>query len=147
MTSWSRYWWRMVRNGYACAEVADRFAPRETPDLRSRTRHTSVWGTLLLSSPVAAAACSLAFASWFPLGILLAFWAVAVLRAARKARRIAADRLNFLVFGVHVYLKEVPRLVGQLRYYCDKHKGRRTLIDYKTCSRAVYRVNAGASQP
>jgi cellulose synthase/poly-beta-1,6-N-acetylglucosamine synthase-like glycosyltransferase len=146
MTSWSQYWWRMARNAYACAEVAERFTAHELTDLHSRTRHTWVWGTLLVSSPVIAAVCSLVFASWLPLGILVVFWTVIVLSAPWKARRKAPDWLNFFVFGIHVYLKEIPRLVGQIRYYYDKHKGQRMLIEYKTCSRAVYNVDPACKE-
>jgi len=118
MTRWGQYWWRMVRNGYGLAEVTDRFAPEEMRLLRSRVRHAWVWGVLTpLLAPVAG---------------------VAVLVTAWKTYRATGERWSALVFAVHTYLKEVPRMIGQMRYRWDKRRGQRTLIEYKTGSRRVH---------
>lgn len=140
MTGWSQYWWRMVRNGYGCADVIDRFAPPEMTLLRSRVQHAWIWGVLLLLLPAAAATCSIVFRSWFPVGILVGFLAATLLLASWRTYRATGERLNSIVFAVHMYAKEVPRMIGQMRFYRDKRKRQRTLIDYRTSSRTVYGI-------
>jgi hypothetical protein len=132
MSRWSQYWRRNVRRGYGDAEVSGRFRKEDAPAYTGRTRHTRIWGPLLVLSPLIAAAGSVAAASWLPLAVLLVAAVALVLRTARSCRHRTDDRFTCVLFSVHWYLKEIPLLFGQLRYFFDKYTGNQTLIEYKT---------------
>jgi hypothetical protein len=64
---------------------------------------------------------------WFALLIALPA------RSAWKARsRAPGQKSLLLLYGIHCQLQQIPILVGQLRYFRDRHSGKqRTQIQYK----------------
>lgn len=137
MTSLSQYWRRNLRRGYGDAEVCERFRREDSPAYKGRTRRTRVWGPLLVLSPLLAAAGTVASASWLPLAVWFGAVVGLVLGAAWSCRCRTSCRVTRLLFGIHCYLKEVPLLCGQLRYYLDKYTGKKTWIEYKTPRKAA----------
>jgi cellulose synthase/poly-beta-1,6-N-acetylglucosamine synthase-like glycosyltransferase len=132
MTHWSQYWRRGERQGYAHAEVSQRLGKENSPALAARTRRTQIWGSVLVLLPMAAIANLIVTSSWLPLAIVAVILVALAAREAFSCRRKTRSVYTLLLFGIHSYLKEVPRLVGQLRYFYDRRTGRKTWIEYKT---------------
>lgn len=136
MTHFSQYWRRAVRAGYAYAEIATRYRATEDPMWQQECKRNLVSGSFWIA--------------WLSLGLpLLAFapfwimpWlAVPALLSARsawKARARAPGQTMLLLFyGVHSHLQQVPILVGQLKYYRDRHLGKQAKqIEYKESASA-----------
>src|SRR3984957_1532902 len=131
MTRFSQYWRRAVRAGYAYAEIATRYRGSADPAWQHECKRNllsgifwTVW--LFLSLPL------LVFA---PLWVMpwLAVPALLSVRSAWKARsRAPGQKILLLLYGFHSHLAKVPILVGQLKYYRDRHFGKQAKqIEYK----------------
>ena len=131
MTRFSQYWRRAMRAGYAYAEVSNRFRGSADPmwlqESRRNVRSGSFWIAWLVVSFVLLAFGSFWILPWFAPLIALP------LRSAWKARsRAPGQKGLLLLYGIHSQLQQVPILVGQLRYFLDRHSGKqKTRIQYK----------------
>jgi glycosyltransferase involved in cell wall biosynthesis len=131
MTRFTQYWRRAMRAGYAYAEVSNRFHESADPmwsqESRRNVRSGSFWIAWLAASLLFLAFRSLWILPWFALLIALSA------RSAWKARwRAPGQKSLLLVYGLHSQLQQIPILVGQLRYFRDRHSGKQgTQIQYK----------------
>jgi glycosyltransferase involved in cell wall biosynthesis len=131
MTRFSQYWRRAMRAGYAYAEVSSRFRESVDPmwlrESRRNVRGGSFWIGWLVVSIIWFALRTPWILPW--LGLLIAL----PVRSAWKARsRAPGQKSLLLLYGIHSHLQQIPILVGQLRYFQDRHSGkRRTQIQYK----------------
>lgn len=135
----SQYWARLVRSGYAYADVAQRF--RHTPERfwYGASRRNLLRGSFWLVSLIA----SLAFASSFALlhhpsraiasiGLLLAIFGAVSMRSAWRYRRRSSSRITLFFYGIHSQFQQIPILLGQLAWFSDHLRShRRALIEYK----------------
>jgi glycosyltransferase involved in cell wall biosynthesis len=131
MTRFSQYWRRAMRAGYAYAEVSNRFVgtadPMWSEESRRNLRSGSFWIAWLVVGLILSAFRSLWILPWFVLLIALPA------RSAWKARsRARGQKSLLLLYGIHSQLQQIPILIGQLRYFRDRHSGKqRTQIQYK----------------
>jgi GT2 family glycosyltransferase len=131
MTRFTQYWRRAVRAGYAYSEVSNRFRESADPMWLQQSRRNVVSGSFWIGwfavTLVLLACRSVWILPWFAL--LIAFAA----RSAWKARsRAAGQRSLLMLYGIHSQLQQIPILVGQLRYFRDRHSGKQaTQIEYK----------------
>jgi GT2 family glycosyltransferase len=131
MTRFSQYWRRAMRAGYAYAEVSNRFVgtadPMWSEESRRNLRSGGFWIAWLVVSLILLALRSPWILPWFALLIALPA------RSAWKARsRARGQKSLLLLYGIHSQLQQIPILVGQLRYFRDRHSGKqRTQIQYK----------------
>ena len=131
MTRFSQYWRRAMRAGYAYAEVSNRFRgsadPMWSQESRRNLRSGCFWIASLAVSFLLLAFRSLWILPWFALLVALPT------RSAWKARwRAPGQKSLLMLYGLHSQFQQIPILVGQLRYFRDRHSGkRRTQIQYK----------------
>jgi hypothetical protein len=118
-----------VRGGYAYSEVSNRF--RESTDpmwLQSRRnlRSGSFCTALLSVTLILLAFRGVWVLPWFALLIALPA------RPAWKARSSLGPKRLLMLPGVHSQSQQISILVGQLRYFRDRHSGKqRTQVEYK----------------
>jgi GT2 family glycosyltransferase len=131
MTRFSQYWRRAMRAGYAYAEVSNRFVGTAdsmwSEESGRNLRSGGFWIVWLVVSLILLAFRSPWILPWFTLLIALPA------RSAWKARsRARGQKSLLLLYGIHSQLQQIPILVGQLRYFRDRHSGKqRTQIQYK----------------
>jgi glycosyltransferase involved in cell wall biosynthesis len=131
MTRFSQYWRRAMRAGYAYAEVSNRFHGTADPmwlqESRRNVRRGSFWIAWLVAGLVLLLLRSVWGLPWLALLIALQ------LRSAWKARsRAPGQKTLLLLYGFHSQLQQIPILVGQLRYFLNRHSGKQaTRIEYK----------------
>jgi glycosyltransferase involved in cell wall biosynthesis len=132
ITRWAQYFRRCQRVGYGFAEVSARFRKAELDFEEGRVRSNRFWGAFLVLLPITALVSAVAMSSWLPVAFVVV--AVAVLvswNALRLSPRVSAPGTS-LLYGVHWVTKQIPMLMGQLRYLYNRHSGRRArLIEYK----------------
>ena len=132
MTSWSQYWKRATRAGYAYAEVSERFRDTGLPFWEEDARRNRRSATMLLAIATAGVAGSVALLSLVPGLLALAVLGLLILRTALKARWKSASFSTLLLYGVHSHLQQLPILLGQMQYRSDRKAGKaRGLIEYK----------------
>lgn len=142
MTRWSQWWNRMIRSGWAYAEGAAIHG--STPERYNVRQTRSIW-TWAVAVPAAIAAASClggVLAAQGPSGgwlaaslgaALVLAYPVMVLRIARgRMSTRGDDRGDAWRYGAMVMLAKWPQLVGMLRYWTGRWRGRQaTLIEYK----------------
>jgi glycosyltransferase involved in cell wall biosynthesis len=131
MTRFSQYWRRAMRAGYAYSEVSSRFQgtadPMWSQESRGNVRRGGFWIAWLVAGLVLMILRSVWILPW--LAVLIAL----PLRSAWKARsRAPGQKTLLLLYGFHSQLQQIPILIGQLRYFLNRHAGKqRTRIEYK----------------
>jgi glycosyltransferase involved in cell wall biosynthesis len=131
MTRFGQYWRRAMRAGYAYSEVSNRFHGSADPmwlqESRKNLRRGSFWIAWLVVGLVLLVLRSVWILPWFALLIALP------LRSAWKARfKAPGQKTVLLLYGFHSQLQQIPILVGQLRYFLNRHSGKqKTRIEYK----------------
>jgi glycosyltransferase involved in cell wall biosynthesis len=131
MTRFGQYWRRALRAGYAYSEVSNRFHGTADPmwlqESRRNLRRGSFWIAWLVAGLVLSILRSVWILPW--LALLIALSA----RSAWKARfRAPEQKTLLLLYGVHSQLQQIPILVGQLRYFLNRHSGKqKTRIEHK----------------
>jgi glycosyltransferase involved in cell wall biosynthesis len=131
MTRFSQYWRRAVRAGYAYAEIATRYRASADPMWQQECKRNLLSGVFW----IAWLSLGLPLLAFAPLWIMpwLAVPAFLSARSAWKARaRAPGQTILLLFYGFHSHLQQVPILVGQLKYYRDRHLGKQAKqIEYK----------------
>lgn len=128
-TRFSQWWKRSVRGGHACVEGY--LLHRHTPQSYwgRNVRSNWFWG---LAFPAV-----VVLAAWPTMGLsfvlLLAYPAMA-LKIARYRMRAMGDPFGHaLLYGVFIMLGKLPSVLGQIKYYLNRLRGRQTrIIEYKT---------------
>ncbi len=135
MTTWSQYWKRATRAGYAYAEVSARFRNTELPFWEADAQRNRNRAITLLSVALLGPLLSLLTANFVPFILSVIAVSVLVIRSAFKSRWKADDPATALLYGMHSHLQQIPIFVGQLQYLRDAKSGRkRGLIEYKELS-------------
>jgi glycosyltransferase involved in cell wall biosynthesis len=131
MTRFSQYWRRAMRAGYAYAEVSSRFRESADPMWLRESRRNVCSGSFWIAWLVGSVAWFAFRSPWILLWLALLIALPA--RSAWKARsRAPGQKSLLLLYGIHSHLQQIPILVGQLRYFQDRHSGKRgTQIQYK----------------
>jgi hypothetical protein len=64
--------------------------------------------------------------------LVAALFLLLALRTAWKARWKSSDRFALLLYGVHSHLQQIPIFVGQMQFWLNRGRGKRTsLVEYK----------------
>lgn len=160
ISSWSQYWRRAQRAGYAYAAVADRARRTQptrnaeavtlpaTPSVRSASEtaalerisplwvgeaRSNIFHTLVLGLlGVWGIVSALAMRSLLPITAVAVCGGLLALRSAYRARWKSAQPFTLVLYGVHAHVQQIPIFVGQLTYWCDCWIGQeRALMEYK----------------
>jgi len=132
MHSFSQYWRRSLRTGYAYAEVSRRYESTPLPLWKEAARANRSRALLLASLPPAAIAASGLLKSLWPCALAGLFAAGLIVRTAEKNRWKSPILWTRLLYGVHSHLQQIPIYLGQLQYAYDRRTSRRRgLIEYK----------------
>ena len=134
-----QYWARLLRSGYAFADVAHRFRHTKERFWYGESRRNLLRGSFWLVSLVA----SLAFATSFALlhhparaaasfGLWLAIFCAVSMRSAWRYRQRSSSPITLFFYGIHSQFQQIPLLLGQLIWLSDHLRShRRALIEYK----------------
>ena len=117
MTRWQQYWGRMVRTGYAYAQVSSMYAKTSDPLWLRESRANRTRGMIFLALPVVVLLVCAASGSLWPLLVAVLAGIAFVLRTAWRARHRANSWKTLLLFGVHSHFQQIPILLGQWRYW------------------------------
>jgi len=132
ITTWSQYWTRARRGGYAYAQVSDRFRHSDDPLWLKASRRCFILGSFWGLSLAAAIVGSIRF-TFIPLVAWFCLFVTLSLRSAWKARWKSADAATLVLYGAHSHLQNIPIWVGQLQFMLDRVRGRqRGIIEYKS---------------
>jgi cellulose synthase/poly-beta-1,6-N-acetylglucosamine synthase-like glycosyltransferase len=134
ITRFSQYWRRLMRAGYAYAQMATQSRGEDKVRMwAAESRGNAVRALMLLALlALAVIAPWLSTAPWVAFGISLAIFAALVLRTAWKARWKSDDAVSLLYFGAHSHLQQIPIFAGQVAFWWDMLRNRRRgLIEYK----------------
>lgn len=135
MTSWSQYWKRATRAGYAYAEVSERFRKSGLPLWEEDARRNRNRALTLAGALGGGVVASLVAQSLWPVLFVFAAFTALVVRTALKAAWKSPSLATRLAYGVHSHLQQIPIYCGQLQYRRDRRAGiSRTLIEYKGSS-------------
>jgi GT2 family glycosyltransferase len=133
MHTFAQYWRRSLRTGHAYAEISALYSNTADPLWSAESHRNVVRGLFWLAAPAGCAVASIALRSWLPIGL---FAAGAVAVGARSATRASAKTRSprlLLAYALHSHLQQVPIFLGQLRFWLERRKGRRSaIIEYKT---------------
>lgn len=160
ISSWSQYWQRAQRAGYAYAAVADQ--ARCVPDSRGtesvafpaapssrsfcatdalermpplwvgEARRNVLHALVLGLLGVWGIVATLAMRSLLPIVAVVACGGLLALRSAYRARWKSTQTLTLVLYGVHAHVQQIPIFIGQLTYWCDRWIGqKRALMEYK----------------
>ncbi len=139
ITTWSAYWRRAFRSGYAYAEVSARFRGSPDPLWLRESRRNLVHGGVLLAAPLLLGLIWALLPALWASGLSISGALLVLLLLGRTARRCAwksSDRVSCWMYAVHSHLQQIPILLGQLAQKRDARRGRlRQLIEYKTPGR------------
>jgi glycosyltransferase involved in cell wall biosynthesis len=123
ISRFSQYWRRLMRAGYAYAQMATLTRGSKVRLWAAESRGNGIRALLLLG---------LLALAWFAPWLALALFAALVLRTAWKARWKSDDPLSLLCYGAHSQFQQIPIFAGQLAFYLDTIRNRRRgLIEYK----------------
>lgn len=142
MTRWSQWWNRMIRSGWAYAEGAAIYGGAPERYNVRQTRSIWTWAVAVPAASVASLCLgSVLESSGLRAGLLatslgaagmLAYPAMALKVAWNRVATRADDRGDAWLYGVAVMLAKWPQLVGMLRYWTARWRGRQaTIIEYK----------------
>lgn len=132
MNSWSAYWRRATRAGYAYAEVSQRLINGPFPLWRKESLRNLRHALVLFAVGVGALVYSVILGNSWPLLLALIFYLVIILRSAYKARWKSPNLTTLTLYGVHSHLQQIPIAWGQLNYWLHRfRKRKRDLIEYK----------------
>jgi cellulose synthase/poly-beta-1,6-N-acetylglucosamine synthase-like glycosyltransferase len=133
MHSFAQYWHRSLRTGHAYAEISSLYSSTIDPLWSAESRRNVVRGVFWLVAPPACAVTAIALRSWLPIGLFAAgAVALGARTAARASGKTRSPRL-LLAYALHSHLQQVPILFGQLRFWLQRRRGRRSaIIEYKT---------------
>ncbi len=132
MRSFSAYWRRAFRAGFAYAEVSHRFRGTGSPLWEEDARRNFRRAPVLVAIPLAGLLAGLLLRSAGPPALALALLLLLAARSAWKARWKGGDAATLLLYGIHSHFQQVPILFGQLAWHRDRRAGRsRGLIEYK----------------
>jgi cellulose synthase/poly-beta-1,6-N-acetylglucosamine synthase-like glycosyltransferase len=128
----SQYWRRSVRTGYAYAEISQRFRDSATPVWSRQARRNRLQGTLMFAILVGSPILSICIWSIVPIvGAITIIGALAIRTAIRSRWKVAALDTR-LLYGLHSHLGQIPILIGQLKYLCNRLNARTAgIIEYK----------------
>ncbi len=133
MFSFTQYWRRSVRTGYAYAEISTRYAKTDDPLWSAESRSNIVRGIFWWWGPILAIVLSFLFHSIAPFALFLV---VAFILFARTAARTVSKTHSLpllLAYSLHSHLQQVPILFGQIRYQRQRRRGgNAAIIEYKT---------------
>jgi hypothetical protein len=133
--SWSKYWRRSFRTGYAYAEVSTILREQGISFWQDEVRRNLTRGIALLVLLVTGVVGSIVLYSVVPLLASAAIAAGLVVRTALKSRWKCPHLSTCLLYGIHAHLQQIPILFGQVSYRRDRRAGRhRKLIEYKESS-------------
>jgi len=109
------------------------YAETSDPFWLDESRRNVVRGIFWVAAPVASAALSIARRSWLPIGLFaLGAAAIGARTAIRACRRTRSPRL-LAAYALHSHLQQVPILLGQLHFWCQRRGGRRGgIMEYRT---------------
>ena len=131
LRSFSQYWRRAVRAGYAYAEISHRFRNSADKMWLQESKKNVRMGVFWIVW-IVLGICLAGFISWLFLP-WLAFVVLVAARSGWKARHKAPGKgLLLLLYGLHSHMQQIPILFGQLRYFADRYLGKqRKQIEYK----------------
>jgi GT2 family glycosyltransferase len=135
MTKCSQWWKRTLRSGHAYAEgYALHGAAPERHNAR-QIRSIRFWG---LALPIACAIATIVMVivvrrwSWIP-AIALLLYPLLMIKIAHSKRLQGLSTRDALLYAVFVIVGKFAQLVGMLKYYSSRLRGKRSsLIEYKS---------------
>jgi len=138
MKSWTQYWKRATRAGYAYAEVSERFRSTGLPFWEREASANRVRATILLAIPFCGLALSALIQSFWPLAAAFVFLLLLVLRTAARIGWKSKDLVTRLLYAAHSHIQQIPIFWGQLQYGRDRRSGiKRGLIEYKDAASSI----------
>jgi cellulose synthase/poly-beta-1,6-N-acetylglucosamine synthase-like glycosyltransferase len=130
--SWSQYWQRAIRTGYAMAEVSTLLRGTTTPLWQRESRRNWLHATALVSLFGLGFILTLFFKSLSPLFFSIIIYLLLSIRSALKARWKSNNWLTLSLYGLHSQFQHIPIVLGQLSYHYHRWRGQqRRLIEYK----------------
>jgi cellulose synthase/poly-beta-1,6-N-acetylglucosamine synthase-like glycosyltransferase len=132
MHSFSQYWRRSLRTGYAYAEVSRRYESTDLPLWKNAARANRNRAWFLTAGTCLVVGASLFFGTLWPLALAGLAGIGLVVRTAEKNRWKSSDLVTRLLYGLHSHVQQLPIYLGQLQYSQDRRRDRRRgLIEYK----------------
>ena len=131
MTSWTQYWKRAVRAGFAYASISERFRNTAEPLWERDARRNLVHGSAMILLPLLGLGVSIAFDSLIPIASVALAFLLLVLRTQRRVNWKSPNApLTCFLYAVHSHLQQIPILFGQVKFY-RRRNGEQRLIEYK----------------
>jgi cellulose synthase/poly-beta-1,6-N-acetylglucosamine synthase-like glycosyltransferase len=125
ITSFTAYWRRCYRGGYAYAEVAER---TQGALFKRESVKNHIQVAVYVLTPIL---LTLGF-GWLGLCAAIGTAALALLRTAWRNRWRKASLPTTMLYAVHAHLCQVPVWLGQLEYLRNRHlRITREIIEYK----------------
>ncbi len=132
MSRLSQYWQRALRSGHAFLEVSERYRGSGMPVWEDEVRKNRSRASILLVVPFVVGGLSWWARSPWALVVVPLFYAVLIIRTARKFRWKGGSLGTRLLYGIHSHVQQIPILIGQLAFLLDRRTRRkRALIEYK----------------
>jgi hypothetical protein len=122
-----------MRTGHAYAEISAIYSNTADPLWSAESHRNVVRGLFWLAAPAGCAVMSIALRSWLPIGLLAAGAIALGARTAVLASAKTRSPRLLLAYALHSHLQQVPILFGQLGFWLQRRRGRRSgIIEYKT---------------
>ena len=133
MFTFSQYWRRSVRTGYAYAEISGKYANTTDPLWQAESKSNVVRGIFWWWGPIFAMAISILSQSMIPFTLFLLAALALFARSALKTRHRTGSLKLLIAYSLHSHLQQIPILFGQIRYRKQRRRGgNAAIIEYKT---------------
>ena len=133
MFTFTQYWRRSIRTGYAYAEISTKYAKTNDPLWSAESRSNTIRGLFWWWGPILAIVVSILFHSIAPFAFFLAVAFILFARTAAKVMNRTHDLKLLLAYSLHSHLQQVPILFGQIRFHKQRRRGgNAAIIEYKT---------------
>jgi len=128
IVSFTGYWRRSFRSGYAYAEISQRFITDKYPLWKYESRRNLMHGLLLIVILTLSLTPILWPYSWIACTSLLG---LLVIRTMQRTRIRCADWGTRLIYAIHSQVSQIPILLGQTAFHLDRLRGaKRGIVEY-----------------
>jgi len=132
INSFSQYWKRATRAGYAYAKLAWETRNTAVPMWTSETWRNALRVAVLVSILIGSLGIAILLQKWAFALLPIVVFSLLVVRSAIKASWKSSNLLTLLCYGIHSHMQQIPILFGQFSFWADMATTRRReLIEYK----------------
>lgn len=131
MQTFSQYWKRCFRSGYAYASISKILKNSSRPLWRKESQHNLTKGGLMICGLIASILCIFTPLTFYPLSLYVIINTMLIFRTFLIKISNHSWKTAFL-YGIHAHFQHIPMFFGQLSFLINQKRAiNRDIIEYK----------------